>query len=983
MVERTFPRAGAGRTDPRIPVAKDDLMPHGPRLLAVLILVAALTVPASAQAPAFDLAPVQAQLRRGDYAGAEEALRARLRVEERDLAARILLGRTLIEAGKLKEAEEEAHKALDAAANDPDARALMAELHVLRGRYKLALPICREVLAATPDHLAARLTLTEALLQTGEYGEAELVLGHFFDFYNARVQAGTPLSADELVLVAQGVWWYGIRKGDKQSMKAAVPDLVDQALKLDPGNVDALLFGGSCYLSKHDHSHAQSGWFEPLLKQNPNHALGMLGMAGCFFSGNDRQKGQQALDRALQLNPNLREVQIAAARDVIRRRVYPDALKVLERALEINPYHPETLGLVAGCRYLTHDQAGFDEIVKRAHENNPKPAHFWYTLGDMFCDRMLLEEGQDWLKKAAELDPHHWDAITALGLNSLRLGYEEEAKSRLDLVTLKDPFNVWAINTWKLLSAYDTKFTVSRSENYIYRFHNSEVAFMEEYTRELAEDCWATLTKRYGFKPSRTVLLEMFPDHGDLSVRTFGLGGLGILGACFGHVIVLDSPKAQEVHGRFNWGSVLWHEMAHVWALQISKNRVPRWFTEGLSTYEEKLARPSWQREMEWQVFQAYHAGQLAPIMNMDQGDTGQGGDLINYYLYGSIIAEYLHTQHGFDKIIRILELYKEGKTTPEAFQTALGMDVPKVEANIRAYLKAYLDRVRLREPITRDREQSIAQQFQANPADPAALAGYARLMLEKDKLADAQEHAAAAIEKDPQSELAHWVMGQIWNRKRPPRLKKAIEYLSKAIDLGANDFGTHFTLARAYHQSKDLDSAVAEYLAARRCFERNVAKDNSPSAFLLEIYKEREEAEKYVRELEYIVAIDHDDFDKRMELATIYRQEGKKEKMIAMLEDAIYIEPRDLKLHAYLAEGYRETGQLDKAVREYRILIVLARKVNTEGKLDKRLADWYCDMAEIRLQQEKKDEAAQFVHEATKLIPTFPRAQELRAKLK
>jgi len=85
-------------------------------------------------------------------------------------------------------------------------------------------------------------------------------------------------------------------------------------------------------------------------------------------------------------------------------------------------------------------------------------------------------------------------------------------------------------------------------------------------------------------------------------VRTLGLPGLvGALGACFGRVITMDSPRAHSEKD-FSWQATLWHELAHVFTLQLSQYRVPRWLTEGISTYEEHRRRAAWGRELtlEW-----------------------------------------------------------------------------------------------------------------------------------------------------------------------------------------------------------------------------------------------------------------------------------------------------------------------------------------------------------------------------------------------
>ena len=135
---------------------------------------------------------------------------------------------------------------------------------------------------------------------------------------------------------------------------------------------------------------------------------------------------------------------------------------------------------------------------------------------------------------------------------------------------------------------------------------------MQELRAGAGQEALDALSKRWEFTPKGPILIEMFPQHDDFAVRTLGLPGMiGALGACFGRVVTLDSPKARPP-GEFNWGETLWHEMAHVITLQLSSNRMPRWLSEGISVFEEKRARPEWGREMDMPFARAMDAGRCS-----------------------------------------------------------------------------------------------------------------------------------------------------------------------------------------------------------------------------------------------------------------------------------------------------------------------------------------------------------------------------------
>ena len=126
-----------------------------------------------------------------------------------------------------------------------------------------------------------------------------------------------------------------------------------------------------------------------------------------------------------------------------------------------------------------------------------------------------------------------------------------------------------------------------------------ETPMLDRYVPRMLDEAWTVFKAHYGFVPSTPVYIEMYESREQFSVRSSGLPDLGIEGVCFGHVVSALSPSAEP----FNWGNVLWHELAHVFAIQLSKNHVPRWFTEGLSEYETMIHRPEWKRELDPELY--------------------------------------------------------------------------------------------------------------------------------------------------------------------------------------------------------------------------------------------------------------------------------------------------------------------------------------------------------------------------------------------
>ena len=194
---------------------------------------------------------------------------------------------------------------------------------------------------------------------------------------------------------------------------------------------------------------------------------------------------------------------------------------------------------------------------------------------------------------------------------------------------------------------------------------------MREQAIPLAKEALAALSKRYQFTPKGPLLIEMFPKHDDFAVRTIGLPGMiGALGACFGRVVTLDSPRARTP-GEFNWGETLWHELAHVITLQMSGNRVPRWLTEGISVYEERRARPEWGKESDVSFAQALADGKAIKLDVLNEAFSDPKTISLAYY-QASLVVDHLVQTYGEPALWKMLRAYGRGLETEDALQGRL-----------------------------------------------------------------------------------------------------------------------------------------------------------------------------------------------------------------------------------------------------------------------------------------------------------------------
>jgi tetratricopeptide (TPR) repeat protein len=119
--------------------------------------------------------------------------------------------------------------------------------------------------------------------------------------------------------------------------------------------------------------------------------------------------------------------------------------------------------------------------------------------------------------------------------------------------------------------------------------------------------------------------------------------------------------------------------------------RIPRWFSEGLSVYEERRARPGWGDDWNPLFVRAFTDKRWFKIAELDGGfqRPKSPADVPIAYFQASQICEFITERYGFDAILRMLTMYRDKAHTPEVLQTVLKLSQSDFDREFGAYVEA------------------------------------------------------------------------------------------------------------------------------------------------------------------------------------------------------------------------------------------------------------------------------------------------------
>lgn len=679
----------------------------------------------------------------------------------------------------------------------------------------------------------------------------------------------------------------------------------DRVRDRDPDYLEAYLATAELAIEKGDDSVAAKTMRDAAkLGESDPHIDWLLAKA---LLSSDLPAAMEALDRALTINPRLPQAHQMVAEIAIDRERYDEAASAITEMLNVNLHDQNAWALLAVLAHLRGDYE-IEELMRAAAlstwATNP---HVDHLIGKKLSRKYRFAEGAEYQNRALEMEPTYSPAILALSQDLLRLGDEAVGWELTNEVVQLDPYNVVAYNLLALKDEID-EYVILEQDGIRVRMEQVEANVYGAEVLKLLSEAKETLCKKYDVELTNTISVEIYPRQSDFAIRTFGLpGGAGYLGVCFGRVITANSPASQGERPA-NWRSVLWHELCHTVTLEKTRNRMPRWLSEGISVYEERLRDPTWGESITATYRQMLLNDQRTPVSDLSASFLNPASPMHLQFAYyhSSLVVEFIVDQYGKDALLAILDDLAAGLPINDALTRHVG-SLAKLDQQFDDLAVEVANDLG---PLMRWSREDLPEStdlaqwrgwLRMHPTNYWGLRRHAELAIAKKQFAEAK-HSLQTIE----------LLGAMTSERNGPMEWMAV-----------------------------IEQEIGDRTSRRQVLSEIVSQTSDALGLMTELIEMDSGDERWVSVIEWTekaIGVQPLRIDFYDAMATAAMKLGQPERAIAALDSMTALKPIDPIAHDYrLALAYHDSG--DHAVAKQHVLRALERAPRYRDALQLLLA--------------------------------------------
>jgi tetratricopeptide (TPR) repeat protein len=717
-------------------------------------------------------------------------------------------------------------------------------------------------------------------------------------------------------------------------------DLAEQA---ENGNLRTLLYRAELFLDRYDPGQAEDVLNEALQIAPQHPEANMLMAEVRLVQAFDFDEAERLARLALRQNPKLTHAYFVLAGIAVRDQDLAAADRYVTEGLKGNPRDLPLLSMRATVRFLAEDMRGFEQQKSQILALNPEYSRLYSIVGDFADWEHRYDEIVVLMKEAVALDSRDAKAEGELGFNLIRSGDDAGGIAALDRSFRMDKYNVRVFNTLEMYEGVIAKEYVTVSHpRFAIRYKTSERDLLERYVPELLDRAFDTMKKIYAFTPQTPIGVELYAERENFGIRTGGLPQIAIQGVCFGKTLASMSPANES----FNLGMTLWHELSHVFHIQMSRSRVPRWFTEGLAEYETIIARPEWVRENDQELFEALRSDRLPALGNMSRAFTRaeELEDVSTAYYASSQILVMLAGHYGHDKLDEMLRQWGAGKTSEQVMASVLGKQPAELDREFRQFAEQKLSRFSQQfMPMQRKgRAERLAKDAKEAPKDVKKQLRLVLALLRQGDSDEAEKLLTQVEKLEPENADVRFLRAELDQGEHP---EKSIAGLNKMASAKQDGYAVELLLGK-------LLAASGNDLAARTALESAARFDpasSTPQYLLAEIAHNRADDDAELAALRRLGELEqHENKVYRRLLALLVAKKGWDE-AVKVGEMAIYADTEGFPTHRLFAEALAQTGNKERAVFELESAVLSPAEPKELAEAQTRLAELYASVGRGR----------------------------------